>query len=571
MRFVCCLLEFKFSPVGADSEIAVPTERICRDSHRVTVPVISLQNYAASLCIAPRPQRHSAMQAHDFEQRLKAQTDFPSPSRVASEVIHLARDPENELAKVTESISRDPAMAAKILRIANSAFYTQRRASQNLRQALVVIGLNAALTLALSFSLVSALRASSSAGIDYPRFWRRALLAATAARAVGERVARGQEEDIFLAALLQDLAILAIDRIQRGFYAGLPSEANHADLSRYETAKLGHDHAYYTAILLRGWNLPERICYAAEHSHAPELASEEDARFIACVALGSELADAMLTKERAVGFDAVSQRATELLDLSSEQLAEVIDRILKLTPEIAAVYDTSIIDGDDADALLAEARELLAVRNLHALQEVSALRATTSVLKSRTEALEDASRRDPLTSAINRAWFDRMLESHFAEALASGAPLSLAYVDIDHYKQVNERFGTEVGDKLLASCVQAMNTCIRSKDGGRDFVARFAGEEFMVVLPGADVAGAQRVAQRMLTAIARTELSTSEGKARATASIGLVSHLPEQPIASASALLAAADHALYAAKLRGRNRVECFDDFATQMEQRKGA
>ena len=99
------------------------------------------------------------MHSQDFENRLKAQVDFPSPSRVATDIIALARDPDIEMAKVAQAVGRDPAMTAKILRIANSAFYAQRRPSQNLRQALVVIGLNAALTLALSFSLVSSMRA----------------------------------------------------------------------------------------------------------------------------------------------------------------------------------------------------------------------------------------------------------------------------------------------------------------------------------------------------------------------------------------------------------------------------
>ena len=88
------------------------------------------------------------MDNRDFENRLKAQVDFPSPSRVATDIIALARDPDIEMAKVAQAVGRDPAMTAKILRIANSAFYAQRRPSTNLRQALVIIGLNAALTLA---------------------------------------------------------------------------------------------------------------------------------------------------------------------------------------------------------------------------------------------------------------------------------------------------------------------------------------------------------------------------------------------------------------------------------------
>src|SRR5262245_12605436 len=188
------------------------------------------------------------MLPQDFETRLRAQVDFPSPSRVASEIIELARDPDIEMAKVAQAVGRDPAMTAKILRIANSAFYAQRRPSQNLRQALVIIGLNAALTLALSFSLLSSMRALRAVGIDYPRFWRRSLLAATASRAFGELGRTGHVEDIFLAGLLQDIAVLALDRVSRDFYSKLPQPSTHLDWIEYEVKELGKDHAYYTAL-----------------------------------------------------------------------------------------------------------------------------------------------------------------------------------------------------------------------------------------------------------------------------------------------------------------------------------
>lgn len=501
------------------------------------------------------------MLPEDFENRLKAQVDFPSPSKVATEIIALARDPEIEMAKVAQAVGRDPAMTAKILRIANSAFYAQRRPSQNLRQALVIIGLNAALTLALSFSLLSSMRVLRAPGIDYPRFWRRSLLAATAARAFGEAGKVGHAEDIFLAGLLQDIAVLALDRISRDFYSKLPQPATHADWIAYELKELGKDHATYTGLLLKSWNLPSRICHATEFSHHPEKSSEniDDRKVAQCVALGSDLAEAVLCNDRSAAINAAAQRAKNLLDLSREQFMEVVERILKLIPETEELYETSIMNAEDAENLLAEAREMLAVRNLHALQEVSSLQATTSVLLNRTEEAEDSSKRDILTGVLNRPWLDRLLDREFTQAVVYGRDLSIAHVDIDRFKHINERFGTGVGDKVLQSCAQVVQSCIR----GSDMVARFSGEEFMVVLPGADQPIAQQVAQRILTALAETDHDPQSNGVRLTASIGVATYTSRQRIASTVALLEAADHALYAAKLCGRNRVECFDQLST--------
>lgn len=498
------------------------------------------------------------MLSQDFENRLKAQVDFPSPSRVATEIIALARDPDIEMAKVAQAVGRDPAMTAKILRIANSAFYAQRRPSQNLRQALVIIGLNAALTLALSFSLVSSMRAMRPTGIDYPRFWRRALVGATAARAFCEATKMGHQEDVFLAALLQDMAVLAIDRASRDFYSGLPPAATHADWIAYEQKELGKDHARYSALLLRSWNLPERICKAVERSHTPQSLPKDsdEARFASCVALGSDLAEAVLSSERALALSNLATRAQQLLQLSHEQFNDVVARVLKLIPETEELYETSLIDPEDAENLLAEARELLAVRNLQALQEVSALQATTSVLLTRTEEAEDQSRRDPLTGVLNRPWLDRLLDREFTQAVVFGRDLSIAHVDLDRFRTTNEKHGTEVGDKVLRSCARVLQSCVR----GSDLVARFAGEEFMIVLPGADHEIAQQVAARMLNALATTDHDPETGRVMVTASIGLATYTPKHRFPSTLAMLEAADHALYAAKLCGRNRYECYEE-----------
>lgn len=496
------------------------------------------------------------MYSQDLENRLKAQVDFPSPSRIATEIIALARDPDIEMAKVAQAVGRDPAMTAKILRIANSAFYAQRRASQNLRQALVIIGLNAALTLALSFSLVNSMRALRPLGIDYPRFWRRALLAATAGRAFSESAKVGQPEDIFLASLLQDMGVLALDRAARDFYSNLSQPATHADWISYETQRLGRDHASYTAMLLKSWNLPERIWVAVEHSHTPHVlsASTEEGKYARCVALGSDLAEAVLRPDRTVAVGALAQRAHTLLGMSHELFNEVVARILNLIPETEELYETSIMQPEDAENLLAEARELLAVRNLHALQEVSALQATTSVLLTRTEEAEDSGKRDALTGVLNRAWLDRLLEREFTQAVVFGRDLSIAHVDLDHFKNINERYGTQAGDAVLRNCAQVLQACVR----GSDLVARFSGEEFMVVLPGADAEIARQVAQRMLGALAGADHGEAAAGAKVTASIGIATYTPKHRFASTLALLEAADHALYAAKLCGRNRYEAY-------------
>ena len=135
----------------------------------------------------------------EIEAHLRSLVSFPSPPGVATHIIELAQDPDIEMGKVAKALSMDSALSTKVLRIANSPLYAQRRKSENLRQALVVLGLNSTLTLALSFSLVKSLRTGKANGISYPFYWRRALVAATAARALADAMHRNRADRVRLA------------------------------------------------------------------------------------------------------------------------------------------------------------------------------------------------------------------------------------------------------------------------------------------------------------------------------------------------------------------------------------
>ncbi|MBK9252926.1 MAG: diguanylate cyclase [Proteobacteria bacterium] len=214
--------------------------------------------------------------------------------------------------------------------------------------------------------------------------------------------------------------------------------------------------------------------------------------------------------------------------------------------------ETSIIDQNDAEALLAQAREMLTVRNLHALREVHALQETAGLLLSRTEQLEDANRRDGLTGVMNRAWLDRHLEREFTQAVMFQRSLSVAFVDLDHFKKVNDTFGHQMGDKVLRSCPG--HAIVRSRQRYRRTLWQRSLSCCCPALTtkwhARSVRGSQSIRSCGIDANSATIITT--------VSIGLATYTPQHRFASATELVDAADHALYAAKLRGRNRVDCF-------------
>ena len=155
---------------------------------------------------------------------------------------------------------------------------------------------------------------------------------------------------------------------------------------------------------------------------------------------------------------------------------------------------------------------------------------------------------DPLTGIYNRRHFMTLLAREQERTLRYGNTFSLLILDIDHFKRINDSFGHPVGDEAIKAMAAAAAAHLRPTD----IIGRFGGEEFVVLLPQTDEAGAVVAAERIRDAVRRVDLLAGEQSVRFTVSIGTATFA--RPI-GIEQLVACADHALYAAKSAGRNRV----------------
>lgn len=171
-----------------------------------------------------------------------------------------------------------------------------------------------------------------------------------------------------------------------------------------------------------------------------------------------------------------------------------------------------------------------------------------------SQRLSELALTDPMTGLRNRRYFQARFDEAHRLARRDGKPLSLAIIDVDRFKDVNDRYGHLAGDQVL----RAVATTLRSVVRRGETLARIGGEEFAILLPGSDQRGAELVAERVRRAIeaARVRVPGVAQPLSVTASVGVASSgcLPEG--AGRAALFGAADTALRAAKAHGRNRVE---------------
>lgn len=156
---------------------------------------------------------------------------------------------------------------------------------------------------------------------------------------------------------------------------------------------------------------------------------------------------------------------------------------------------------------------------------------------------------DPLTGVLNRRAGDAALEAALKRAIGQRIPLALLFIDLDHFKAVNDMHGHAVGDR----CLIAVAETIAAQIDGSDALSRYGGEEFQVVIPGRSLAQARELAERIRLAVAQTRIDCNGIRLTMTVSIGVASRQAED--SSIESLQERADKALYKAKGQGRNCV----------------
>jgi len=176
--------------------------------------------------------------------------------------------------------------------------------------------------------------------------------------------------------------------------------------------------------------------------------------------------------------------------------------------------------------------------------------ATVSRNVQKRRQYERAAMFDGLTGIHNRRWLDETLHRMVRRHEGLGGPLAVSLIDIDHFKQFNDRFGHAAGDHVLTSVAGLLAKNLRPTD----LVARFGGEEFVIIFPDTQVDAATQAAERVRVAVEQAALALPDGKPlpQVTISMGIAAFSPGQTVPQ---LLKAADAAMYGAKQSGRNRI----------------
>jgi diguanylate cyclase (GGDEF)-like protein len=219
------------------------------------------------------------------------------------------------------------------------------------------------------------------------------------------------------------------------------------------------------------------------------------------------------------------------------------DRLLQQGTAQAAVL-LARLEIDEARQEASRARDDAQAQRVRAMQ----LEAEQRMLRTQAQELERVAREDPLTGLHNRRVVDESLPDLMAAARMAKAPMALAMVDVDHFKEINDSFGHSVGDQVLAT----LGRLLRANTRTSDLLARVGGEEFMIVLTRASMDLAHEICERLRVSVAQHGWQYLAPGLNVTVSLGLVQGLDDE---HQQQLIDRADDALHEAKRLGRNRV----------------
>jgi diguanylate cyclase (GGDEF)-like protein len=176
------------------------------------------------------------------------------------------------------------------------------------------------------------------------------------------------------------------------------------------------------------------------------------------------------------------------------------------------------------------------------------------ILKNANEKIKRLTTIDPLTGCYNRSYMMKNLARQVRAASKQNRPLSLIFCDIDHFKKVNDTHGHQIGDRVLNEVVRSLRELIRPES---DWITRYGGEEFLIILPGTTPEEAYHLAEAIRLRIAKRKIKIKKESIRLTASFGVTgfSPGPRGNHVSIDRMIREADDKLYESKREGRNRV----------------
>lgn len=484
---------------------------------------------------------------------------LPSPPQIAVRILSEVNKTEPSFSELSRIIKTDAALTSRVLRVANSPMLAPMTPIDSLDKALTRLGLTIVTNIALSFVLIDSFHLKKTGDFDFDYFWKRAITAAVCAD-VTSSATRNHNDNIFIAALLQDIAILVV-------YTYIPScqdkfntiRATRRGIKTIVKECTNYSHSQLGAEILSRWGLPDSITQPVHFHHDPDSAPKGYITAARTINTANKLSAMLNGTDKVEKLQQVQYELKSRYHLTKGQITEIIDQAAKSCVEVMSLLNLSSEQlQKNSMQLLQDANETLSAISIrtamaaeqYRLEKEQAQQASTALSNSNAE-LSRLAFQDSLTGLYNVRYFYDYLDRELQRASRYENDFVFMIFDIDDFKAINDIYGHQAGDKVLQEIARTTLNTVRNTD----LVARYGGEEFVVVLPETALETGGEIAQRLRRNIAELKTSWKGHQLSVTASIGVSCYQSRSRNMSKEQLIATADERLYHSKSSGKNRV----------------
>jgi len=484
---------------------------------------------------------------------------LPSLPAIAVRIIQEIRKDKSSVNELADIISFDPALTAKVLKVANSSFYGLSYKVDSIGKAVNILGLETLKNIALSFIIVRGFKRNTVDEFNQELFWKRSITAAVCAELMASRLKKRHDET-FVTALLMDIGVLVM-------YLGRPDDylkvidekmISRAATSEVEKTVFGFDHQEVSCEILKKWEIPENIYVPIAYHHKMQDAPPEFRDTSEVLMLSDMASSVYYGKKNTEKLRMLNQLLQNKLNIKESDINNLVDSVAEKTVEILSTFDIDADNVKPISEIVRDAHEEIGHLKLSYEQLVLELKQEKTKsehlareLKNANEKLRTLAFQDSLTGLYNHRYFQEILAKEMERAERYSRSLSLIMMDIDNFRKINDTYGHQQGDVVLCAIAGLLQQTIRRPD----IASRYGGEEFAIILPEEDIRGAVVLAEKIRQMAERMEIKSDKHVVKITISTGITMYEPKKNKRNKMELIETANKALFYSKKTGRNKL----------------
>ncbi len=509
---------------------------------------------------------------YSIENTLIKQSKLPHIPAVITRIIDLSSKETITAARLASEIQRDPLLVSRILKITNSSYYSLSKEVTTLSSAVAILGISTIQSIVMSAAILNTLyEKDTSLHLHLDHFWQYSFFSAVSCQLLAKEKKYSVPEEAFIVGLLHNIGDLVFLKSEPEVYQDIFEKKKEGfSALKLEKASFDTDHARVGYAFSKKGNLPAFMQEAILHHHYPPSYKGKcikTRRMTVFIYLADTMTDVFMSTEKANAILKFKAMARKWGGIDEEHSEYILNKVGDEIEKSKEIFDELSFCVKNYEDILQEANyqlgkitldfhkinRKLKARELELVKLNNELLIENKERKMAEEKIKSLAYYDSLTGLANRLMINKQLTREICRAERSNEKIAVLFIDLDHFKNINDTLGHDVGDMLLKEVAARLCSSMRKHDS----IGRLGGDEFIVLqtqLRSPD--NVITLSQRIISLL-KSPFELASNSLYVTPSVGIAVY-PENGT-DEQTLIKNADTAMYSAKERGGSTYALFD------------